>query len=86
VRAGWQACHLPPTYDKKDLEDVFSDGKFKVPSLRVGSLTAPYFHDGRFATIKQAVRFLWEYSQKARTTEKLSKDDLRDLAKFLRIL
>ena len=29
--------------------------KFKVPSLRVVSCTAPYFHDGRFATLVQAV-------------------------------
>ena len=86
MRAGCQACHLPPTYDKKDIEDVFSDGKFKVPSLRVVSLTAPYFHDGRFATLEQTVRFMWEYLQKAGTTEKLSEDDLRDLAEFLRIL
>lgn len=86
MRAGCQACHLPPTYDKKDIEDVFSDGKFKVPSLRVVSLTAPYFHDGRFATIEQAVRFMWEYLQKAGTTEKLTEADLRDLVEFLRIL
>ena len=37
------------------------EGKFKVPSLRVVSLTAPYFHDGRFATLEQTVRFMWEY-------------------------
>ncbi len=30
-----KTCHLPPTYDKKDVEDVLSGGKFKVPSLRV---------------------------------------------------
>jgi len=86
MRAGCQACHLPPTYDKKDVEDVFSGGKFKVPSLRVVSLTSPYFHDGRFATLEQAVRFMWEYLQKAGTTEKLTEDDLRDLVEFLRIL
>lgn len=86
MRVGCQACHLPPTYDKKDVEDVFSDGKFKVPSLRVVSLTAPYFHDGRFATLEQAVRFMWEYLQKAGTTEKLTEDDLRDLVAFLQIL
>ena len=49
MRAGCQACHLPPTFEKKDIEDIFSGGKFKVPSLRVVSQTAPYFHDGRFA-------------------------------------
>ncbi len=86
VRAGCKACHLPPAYDKKDLEDVESGGTFKVPSLRVVSLTAPYFHDGRFATLDQAVRFMWRYVQKAGTTEKLTDDDLRDLVEFLKIL
>jgi cytochrome c peroxidase len=86
IRAGCQACHLPPTFDKKDVEDVLSGGKFKVPSLRVVSHTAPYFHDGRFATLEQAVRYMWDYVQKAGTTEKLTENDLRDLVEFLRIL
>lgn len=86
MKAGCQACHLPPTYDKKELEDVFSGGKFKVPSLRVVSLTAPYFHDGRFATLEETVRFMWEYVQKAGTTQKLTEKDLHDLVEFLNIL
>jgi cytochrome c peroxidase len=86
VRAGCQACHLPPVYDKKDVEDVFSGGTFKVPSLRVVALTGPYFHDGRFATLEETVTYMWGYVQKAGTTEKLTEGDLRDLAAFLRIL
>jgi len=86
IQAGCQACHLPPTFDKKDVEDVLVGGKFKVPSLRAVSHTAPYFHDGRFATLEQAVRYMWEYQQKAGTTEKLTENDLRDLVEFLRIL
>ena len=86
TRAGCQACHLPPTFEKKDVEDIFSGGKFKVPSLRAVSQTGPYFHDGRFATLEQAVRYMWEYQQKAGTTEKLTESDLRDLVEFLRIL
>ncbi|WP_426061724.1 cytochrome-c peroxidase [Hymenobacter sp. B1770] len=31
------------------------DGKFRVPSLRNIALTAPYMHDGRFATLEQVV-------------------------------
>lgn len=30
-------------------------GKFKVPSLRNVALTAPYMHDGRFATLEEVV-------------------------------
>ena len=86
VKAGCKACHLPPAYDKKDLEDVESGGKFKVPSLRAVSRTAPYFHDGRFATLEETVRFMWGYVQKAGTTEKLTDADLSDLVEFLKIL
>ena len=32
-------------------------GKFKVPSLRNVAITAPYFHNGRFATLKEAIGF-----------------------------
>jgi cytochrome c peroxidase len=35
--------------DKKDL------GAFKTPTLREISRTAPYMHDGRFATLRQVV-------------------------------
>jgi len=31
------------------------DGKFKVPTLRNIMLTAPYMHDGRFATIEEVI-------------------------------
>ena len=33
------------------------DGKFKSPSLRNIELTAPYMHDGRFATLEDVVEF-----------------------------
>jgi len=86
VRAGCKTCHAPPHYEKKDVEDIGSGGKVKVPSFRSASRTGPYFHDGRYATLDQAVRAMWEYMQKAGTTEKLSEDDLRDLVEFVTIL
>lgn len=33
------------------------NGKFKVPSLRNIALTAPYMHDGRFATLEEVLDF-----------------------------
>ena len=36
-------------------EDSGKDGKFSTPSLRNVGLTAPYMHDGRFATLAQVV-------------------------------
>jgi cytochrome c peroxidase len=86
VKAGCKTCHEPPHFEKKDVEDVGSGGKFKVPSLRSVGQTGPYFHDGRYQTLDQAVRAMWEYVQKAGTTEKLTDDDLRDLVEFLKIL
>lgn len=86
VKAGCKTCHEPPHYEKKDVEDIGSGGKFKVPSLRSVSRTAPYFHDGRYQALEQAVQVMWEYVQKAGTTEKLSDADLRDLVEFLKIL
>ena len=35
--------------------DVTDIGKFKSPSLRNVALTAPYMHDGRFATLEEVV-------------------------------
>jgi cytochrome c peroxidase len=42
--------------------------------------------NGRFATLDEAVRFMWQYVQKAGTTEKLTDEDLQDLVEFLKIL
>ncbi len=35
--------------------------KFKVPSLRLVTLTAPYFHNGRAKTLEQAVKIMGKY-------------------------
>ncbi len=35
--------------------DPFDNGKFKVPTLRNIMLSAPYMHDGRFATIEEVL-------------------------------
>ena len=32
-------------------------GAFKVPTLRNVALTAPYFHNGRFATLRETLQF-----------------------------
>ncbi len=33
----------------------FDNGKFRAPSLRNIALTAPYMHDGRFATLEEVI-------------------------------
>lgn len=50
---------LDMTYSDPGLEAVTKksgdNGKFKIPSLRNVSFTAPYMHDGRFATLDEVV-------------------------------
>ena len=86
-KGGCMTCHLPASYDKKDPEDVGSGGVFKVPSLRSVSRTAPYFHDGRFATLEDTATFMFEFfKKKTSSAETLSRNELRDLVAFLRSL
>lgn len=42
---------------------------FRVPSLRLAPLTAPYFHDGSAKTLKEAVRVMIKYQIGRTTTE-----------------
>ncbi len=35
--------------------NVFDNGKFRTPTLRNIALTAPYMHDGRFATLEEVI-------------------------------
>lgn len=44
-------------------------GRFKVPTLRNIALTAPYMHDGRFATLEEVVE---HYSEHVKSSEALS--------------
>ncbi len=45
--------------DRTDLVATHPElcGAFKVPTLRNVALTAPYFHNGKFATLREAVSF-----------------------------
>ncbi len=57
------------------------NGKFKVPSLRNAAISAPYYHNGSIATLKEAIHFYNvrdlntgefdppEYNQNVNTTE-----------------
>jgi cytochrome c peroxidase len=60
----------------KKEEDKFV---FKVPSLRNIALTAPYFHDGKAATLGDAV----EQMAKLQYDEDLSDDEVKQLVAFL---
>ncbi len=72
-------------------------GKFKTPSLRNVTLTAPYMHDGRFATLEEVVAHYDHGVQRTATLDpnlakhpveglQLSAEDQRALVAFLRTL
>ena len=72
-------------------------GKFATPALRNVARTAPYMHDGRFATLEEVVRHYSEDVQMSATLDPnlakhprgglhLSADEQRALVAFLRCL
>jgi cytochrome c peroxidase len=78
-------------------EVATDQGKFKTPSLRNVALTAPYMHDGRFATLEEVIAHYDHGVQRAPTLDPnlakhpaagiaLSAEDRGALAAFLRAL
>ncbi len=72
-------------------------GKFVTPSLRNVARTAPYMHDGRFATLEEVVHHYSEGVQRSPTLDPnlakhpagglhLTEDERRDLVAFLKCL
>lgn len=69
------------------------DFKFKTPSLRNLSYTAPYMHDGRYKTIDQAIiHYQWEVERGPTVSKELtypivfSRSQMENLKAFLRTL
>lgn len=52
------AAENPDLGRAKKTKDAADNGKFKTPTLRDVSKTAPYFHDGSVATLKEAVTLM----------------------------
>ena len=53
--------------------DPADNGKFKSPSLRNLAFTAPYMHDGRFATLEAVINHYSEGLQNSPTIDPLMK-------------
>lgn len=49
----------------------FDKGKFKVPTLRNIALTAPYMHDGRFATLEEVLDHYNDHIKRSSTLDPL---------------
>jgi cytochrome c peroxidase len=73
------SCHVPDaTFVDGRRHDVGSDGAFKTPTLLNARFTAPYFHDGRYATFDDVVaHFDRTFGLGLRDTEK------KDLVAYL---
>jgi len=78
---------------EKVSQDPADKGKFKVPSLRNVEFTYPYMHDGRFANLREVVKFKTNGIQISPTTDPLVKNgfplstkDQTDLVEFLKTL
>jgi len=63
----------------KDEKDKYV---FKVPSLRNIELTSPYFHDGRFKTLYEAIEFMAKYQ----LGKELDKKNVQKIEAFLKTL
>ncbi len=68
-----------------------SSGAFKVPSLRNVALTAPYMHDGRFATLRNVLDFYTQtpdpnIGPHELPVLELSGEEIEQLASFLATL
>ncbi|HVY46225.1 MAG TPA: cytochrome c peroxidase [Minicystis sp.] len=87
---GCANCHRPDQgYSDRDLHDVASRAnvdvstKFRTPSLRFVAGTAPYFHDGRYATLEALVK---DNLDRMGNTTQLSDADAAALVAYLRTL
>ncbi len=73
-------------------DEGWSNGKFKIPTLRNIELTAPYMHDGRFSTLEQVIEHYdhgvqnhpnlsWALTDPLSSTKKPKKLNLTDTEK-----
>jgi cytochrome c peroxidase len=85
-KASCNACHVPPIFSKPENEDIGSDGSFSVPSLRGVSTTAPYFHDGRYATLRELIPEKLRYLRQLGSTETFTDEEIEALLAYLNIL
>jgi cytochrome c peroxidase len=83
MKASCNACHEPPIFAKADNEDIGSGGTFNVPSLRGLSTTAPYFHDGRYPSLRALIPAKLKYLEDLGSTEKFSDAEIDDLLVYL---
>jgi mono/diheme cytochrome c family protein len=89
VAAGCSTCHLGERgtdnahHDVQSKTEADKSGSFNTPSLRFVGRGGPYFHDGRYATLRELLN---DADLKMGHTKQLSTDDLEALEAYLRSL
>jgi mono/diheme cytochrome c family protein len=89
AQAGCSGCHAGPQFTDRQKHDVASAAnddrikEFDTPSLRFVGHTAPYFHDGRFASLRS---LLTSVDGTMGHTNHLSPTDLDALEAYLKSL
>jgi hypothetical protein len=87
--AGCSSCHAGNYETDNERHDVQSktvndrSGSFNTPSLKNVGGSGPYFHDGRYKTLRQ---LLTDADRKMGHTAQLNNDDLEALEAYLRTL
>lgn len=88
--AGCATCHNESDaftdrhqYDVKSRADADATATFDTPSLKFVGGTAPYFHDGRYSTLRA---LLLDSDGKMGHTKQLAQEDLTALEAYLRSL
>jgi YVTN family beta-propeller protein len=87
-KAGCAHCHPSPYFTDGKMHNVGMitpsepDGKYDTPSLIEAYRTAPYYHDGRAATLKEALTTS-DHDGKHGHTKDLTPQELDDLAAYV---
>ena len=87
-RVGCSDCHPPPLYTDMRMHDVKSKGvydyrnRFDTPTLVEIWRTAPYLHDGSFATVKDLLRE-GRHGNPNRQLDELNDRQMNDLIEFI---
>lgn len=88
----WDRVELPDLGRYRHTRERDDKGRFRTPSLRNVALTAPYMHDGRFATLDDVVEFYVAGGIPNRFLDPLleplalTEEERRDLVRFLESL
>ncbi len=84
--AGCATCHTPPALESTAIHDVVGV-EVKVPSLWAVRHTGPWFHDGRYATLEEAVRTMWRFHHdRIRQPSEPTDQQIADLVAYLEAL